>query len=469
MSDEHNRPVFEPDPAPDHGPAFWTGLGSAMNEPADTVVALDAVSEPDRPARLRPLLAAAALVVVVGLGALLVRSLDSGDSTDLVAGEPTENALVPLDGPDGSGSDDPDSSAAPEPTPTPTSSPVTADVRPITPAPSVQGPPEFARAWGNTATSIFAPITGQLPDEARFLASWNERRVSWFSVPGTDCNDLTFSQIYYVNDAGGALPIHEPQLHFSGSIDYFTVQPESGRAAWLVSCGTQLELHVGLLAGSGDISSSQMVWVGEGVVPDALMLWDGSVVSFNAISPDGQPFFVDYDIMTNQILGTGVAVDESEPGRPTGVASVLVGATADASFTYWNAAGSDVFAPCDATSSTLWVRADVGDQPLWTRALGEVDAGVIMAFALDDRFAQVAFADTCEGRDGRVFIGTRRADGEITNVQELDLSPYVGGFADELYWIDDTTLRIETDNRALGVNRFSFDYLIDEGIVVQLN
>jgi hypothetical protein len=99
--------------------------------------------------------------------------------------------------------------------------------------------------------------------------------------------------------------------------------------------------------------------------------------------------------------------------------------------------------------------------------------GEVTAVALEPEFSQVAFADSCEGTRGRVFIGTQRADGLISNLREIDLAPYVPGFADKLYWADTQTLRIETDNAAHGFGAVRFDFRFDDGreqgIIVQLD
>jgi hypothetical protein len=72
-----------------------------------------------------------------------------------------------------------------------------------------------------------------------------------------------------------------------------------------------------------------------------------------------------------------------------------------------------------------------------------------------------------------LFVGVPGGDGLIRDVRSLDLSPYVPGFADRLFWLDDSTVRLETDNRTLGVDRVTFDYRLGDGnqpgILVQLD
>ena len=488
---EPQEPVFGRDPAPDHGPTFWADLehGLARTAPyaapehPTLVMAVESDEASHRQVRHWPVLAAAAVVLLVALGVIAARGLDSGDgdTADVVSGEVgsddgDDGQVVPLDGPNNdepnnNDTGDVDAASAANP-----ASEAEGSVVVISPDPTPESLPlEFERALGNDDLVVYGPIAGELPNDARFLATWEERRLSWFSAAEEtdDCHDLTHTQIYYVNEARIAQPLRDPQLHFSGDIDHFTLRPDIGRAAWLVSCGAQLEFYVAELADTGQVVSIDLVWLGSGQPANSLILWDGPVVSLSSLNLERTPFFVDYDLSSGRLSGDGVlGPAPSESGHPIGRSSIPVGASADADFTYWNAQDPDGQGGCQSTSNTLWVR-DSGagaDGAVWSEAvIDNSELGVVTAFALQDRYSQVAFADACQGVDGRVFIGTQRADGRISNLRELDLSPYVPGFADEVFWVDDSTLRIETDNSAFDVHSVRFDYRVRDGIVVELN
>ena len=99
--------------------------------------------------------------------------------------------------------------------------------------------------------------------------------------------------------------------------------------------------------------------------------------------------------------------------------------------------------------------------------------GIITAAAVEPTFAQIAFADVCDGQTQRLFLGTQRADGRISNLREISLTPYVPGFASELFWVDAETLRIEIDNSEFGAQPNRLDLRLDDGreagVIVQLD
>ena len=70
---------------------------------------------------------------------------------------------------------------------------------------------------------------------------------------------------------------------------------------------------------------------------------------------------------------------------------------------------------------------------------------------------------------GRVMVGTQLADGRIDDVVTIDLTPFVPGYGAQLFWVDEFTLRIETDNIEFGLGTVGFDYRSDQGVMVQLD
>lgn len=252
-----------------------------------------------------------------------------------------------------------------------------------------------------------------------------------------------------------------------------TVHGEDPFAAWVVSCGTQLELYTAELDPSGAIVDPTLTWFGEGAVESALVLWNGSEVSLNAIEPGASAFSISYDVETG-LLGRngGPSRIMVEEGAPAERSLTPLAATSDAGLTYWaGKADPGTVSACEelfgaGVSDMLWLRQGEGR---WLPAVaGDFPLGMVTAAAIEPDFLQFAFADVCPDEAGRVVVGTQLPDGRIGDPVTLDLTPYVPGFVSGLYWIDDDTLRIETDNSEYNFGIVRFDLRLDENIVVQL-
>lgn len=269
----------------------------------------------------------------------------------------------------------------------------------------------------------------------------------------------------------------EPNLSFSGDISHFTTSA-GGKAAWLVSCGPQIEFWVGSIVPGGRLADAHMVWFGPGQSQNGLMLWVENEVSVSLLGTDGTPFSIEYETVEQTV---------TRNGRPTrfqlesGVIehrSTPAAASADGDLSYWPGISDQGEGACAGSfgrANTLWLRRLTTEAiPVWEPALAEdTRIGQVTAMAIEDEFSQVAFADVCPDEVGRVFIATQRADGRLSNLREIDLSPFVPGFADALYWVDSETLRIETDNSQYSVDAVRFDFRLDDGrengVMVQLD
>lgn len=442
--------------------------------------------------------AAAALLAIVGLGFLLARG-GSDTSVDLAS---TQNApLVPVLGSsDGPGNGDPSDSAGGDATsdgnttdevdnsdnanPDSSTSTRTSETAPVAPEPEPIDDerviPEFDAAPGAVGSADFLPLDQGLPSDATFLATWNERSLSWYAVPdkSRDCNDSRRSQIRYVNGSGITQDVRQPQLYFSGEISHFTVDNSEQLATWLVSCAFQTEMYVATLDDQGRILKADLVWLGEATVPSARVVLDDGVATVNAIDPDGEPFYIDYDLATKlPSRNGGPSRIMIEAGAPVERDMIPLAASTDGSTTYW-AGSAPAGSPSDCAANdgtndadALWLRLGEGQ---WQTALADdMPLGALTSMAIDSEANQVAFGDFCENEAGRVYVGTQRADGLLSNLRTVDLSPFVPGYASQLFWVDSQTLLIETDNSEYGFGivrfEFSFEDGQDQGIITQLD
>lgn len=512
------------DPAPEHGPHFWTDLQAAFDEPASpgdeesperrqasashsetrltTELPQTARVAPRR--ALWPLAVAAALLAVLGLGVVVARNNTSSDATDVAAvAQETAADSASLDGP--SGSDDeaaeggePQNQEAPQPgenadtqtgdgdtadateVATPTSSPDTSST--ATDAGTgengsaeVPAIPNFASAPGATGTPDYVPLDQQIPAHGQFLANWPSLAVTWFAVadPDQPCTSATQSEIVYVNGSGITQEVRDPQLRFSGTVAHLTVSDELQRAAWVVACGQQLELWNATLESTGRFDDVNLVWLGEGAVGGALVQWGENDLNLSALDPDGVPFSIEYGLETELLSRNGgpsrIILEE---GAPATRSLTPLAASPDGRITYWSGrAPANTDSRCaslfgSGRADTIWLRTGEGQ---WQPAVaGEFPTAVVSAAAIEPQNAQVAFADACEGEPGRVVIGRQLASGQIDQVTEIDLGPFVYGYAHDLYWVDAQTLRIEATRYSEG-DRVRFDYRLDENIFVQLS
>jgi len=539
MSDNLNlgdEPLVPREAAPDHSPDFWAQLDSSIA--ADSTTATPRVDQtaqmgrievgawtprpttvvPISPARrMWPMAAAAALLVIVGLGFVVTRmGNDPSTSSEVVSGELTQSSgdgstptvdVNPLDGPtdeDDTSQSDADEVAG-EPTPTGDDPATTAVTVPtVEPAPGAAGDldpdpvaddgspeatgagtdstnvlpvatpvpaiPDFERAPGAIGDQDHLPLDQGLPTDATFLGTWEQRQLSWYGVTDNDttCANGQFSEIRLVNDSGITQPTRDPQLQFSGDISHFAVRSDEDQAAWVSSCGTQLELYVATLEPTGQIADLDLVWLGEGSVPGALVLWDGSEVNLNAIEPGGQAFSVAYNVESKLLSRNGgPSRIMIEAGAPAERSLTPLAATPDGGLTYWDGkAPAGTISACpelfgSGVSDTLWLRQGEGQ---WQPAVAdEFPLGTVTAAAIEPGSGQIAFADVCGDEPGRVLVGSQLQDGRITDIHEIDLSPYVPGFAAQLHWVDAQTVRIETDNTEFGVDPVRYDFRFPEG------
>lgn len=341
------------------------------------------------------------------------------------------------------------------------------------PAPPI---PDFDSARGAVGDPDHVPLDGGVAADGTFLANWPERRLTWFAVndPDTSCASAGHSEILYVNRSGITQQMRDPQMRFSGEISHFVVNAERNLGAWVVACGNQLELFVATLEPTGRISELTLAWLGEGSTSSALVLWDGGEVSLNAIEPDGDVFAVSYNV-DNELVSRngGPSRIMLEAGAPSQRSLTPIAASPDGGLTYWTgtapagtvSACSELFG--SGRSDTLWLRQGEGQWQL--AAADDFPLGTVTAAALDSDRLRMAFADVCPGESGRVTVGTQLPDGRIGDLQEIDLTPYVPGYVAELFWIDEFTLRMETDNTEFGFDTVRFDYRLDQDLIVQLD
>jgi len=528
MSDhEHdNGPLFSSELTPEHRPTFWADLDASlstqtaeMTRPMERVgeraeeAAADRTEQMPRVARLPrrdrqdvrssrsrrtwPLAAAAAVLAILGVGFLVLRDPQTpGTTTEIVSGTTTDSDAAPLDGPDDDSNDsatdeatsnEPDAdaddddglsaegggdNAGGEDDPTATTSGTAADPTPVAGPPI----PDFAPAAGAEDVDRFLPLDQGLPEHATFLGTWADGAVSYYAVSATDasCEEADYAQIRAVNGSGITQDVRDPQLRFSGEISHFAVQSGVRRAAWVVACGTQLELYVATLNSVGHVDTSQLVWIGEGSTSTALVLWDGDEVNFNAIAPDGKFFAIAYGTESELLSRNGgpsrIMLEAGAPGQRS---LTPLAASPDGGLLYFTGrAPAGTVSECpelfgSGVSDTLWLRQGEGQ---WLLAMaGDRPLATVTAAAIESEFNQFALADVCEGKPGRVLVGDQLPDGRIGDTREIDLTPFVPGFVSQLHWIDADTLRIETDNSRNGFGIVRFDYRLDEGIILQLD
>lgn len=345
------------------------------------------------------------------------------------------------------------------------------------PAPAI---PDFASAPGAVGDPDFVPLDQGLPEDATFLANWPQRDLSWYAVTDSSlsCDDSGYSDIRYVNGAGLTLLTRDPQLRFSGELSHFVLNDAQSHAAWISACGTQLELFVGELDSLGQITELTLAWLGEGSPESALVLWDDTEVNLNAIEPGGTAFAAAYDLESRLVSRNGgpsrIMV---EAGAPAQRSLTPIAASADGRLTYWTgAAPAGTISECpelfgSGQSDTMWLRSGEGQ---WQLAAGaDFPLGTVTAAALEPERARLAFADQCPEKSGRVLIGIQQADGTIAGIRAFDLTPYVPGFVGQLHWVDESTLRIETDNTEYGFGTVRFDIRLADDpsdvVIVQLD
>jgi len=531
MTDTPNQghePILTPQDPPEHGSEFWANLDSALGDATSTppmvvgdrdrTASLPPVHAPDAPVvalrsrrTLWPLAVAASVLLVAGLGFVAMRNTtDSPLTTEVVAGESTVAQIALSDGVDDNSAGSSTSSDAanepqddatqdeglaggdPQPADATTTEPQAASppnsdnpaatTTPVSgtgdtpPAPPI---PDFDAALGAIGDPVNLPLDQGLPADSDFLASWGERGVTWYAVTNdnSNCARADYSEIRFVNGSGITQDVRDPQLTFSGEVSHFVVRPEKNQAAWLVACGTQLEMYVAALEPDGHIESLDLVWLGEGSNSTALVLWDESEVSVNAIEPDGKAFAVSYDLESKLLSRNGgPSRIMLEAGAPAERSLTPLAATPDGGLTYWaGRAPAGTVSACrdlfgSGVSDTLWLRQGEGQ---WQLATAEVPLGSVTAAAIEAGSSQIAFADLCVGQPGRVQVGTQEPDGRISDLREIDLAPYVPGYVAQLHWVDADTLRIETDNTEFGFDTVRFDYRLGEtaqdGLIVQLD
>lgn len=503
--------VLEVQAVPEHRAGFWADLEATIGEtkshgvaglannqttemPAASQPAVDELAARRNRRRIWPMAAAAALLAFVGIGFLATRNAtDPGLSTDLVAGTTDADQVVPLDGPeDATGQSDTepanandaasddsasdgaasgDSDAADSAT-----EPEQDSGAVVVPTPATAPLPQFDSAAGAVGEPTFFPADAGLPSGASFLNNSAEYGLTWWAVSQGQCGEGISTDIRYVNGSGFTQDVYEPQLNFTGEISHFTAA--NGRAAWLVSCGSHIELWVASTLQSGRLDDANLVWFGPGQSLNALMLWTDDEVSLSLLGTDGIPFSIEYEAAERATTRNGRPTRFLQESGDIEHRSTPAAVTADGAISYWPGISNQGAGECAGSfgrADTLWVRRLTTEAiPVWEPAVvDDTLLGMVTAVAIEPEFSQVAFADVCPGEVGRVFIATQRADGTLSNLRTIDLGPFVPGFADALHWIDSQTLRIETDNAEFGVDPVRFDFRLDDGrengVIVQLD
>lgn len=498
------EPVFGREPTPDHAPDFWSRLDAKLHDDArpfesheptrrldvtasmpGSMLESTAGSGPDpqrggepegsplnRRRRAPVLAAAAALLAVVGIGAVAL-SLSRPDQNQQVVVAESDGAFLGQGGDGPNDSEDASQSAEADETDQHAGLQVQADTAPVSDAAEQSGSEDTIDAsalpplLGNGDSEIWLPrddlAEGTLGDGYYFLATWEEQKLSWFAVPqpGTDCHDLRHVEIVRVNSSGIPLAVADPQPTFSGKISLFSVSDNQRRVAFVADCDGQLELYAARLSPeAGRLYDQQLVWAGTGSTTAALIQWDGSLLSFHSID-NAIPFFVDVDLEAQTVTGIG-AVSDAPPGLDT----MMVGATPDGSLTWWNVDAPSGSAACDGKE--LVVRGS--DGVFRPASLEDATAGITVAIggggelAVEPDSSQVAFSNECPGiNTAAVRIGTLRADGLISSLRTIDLSVYATGQVVELHWFDPNTLRIHIDSSNTGGTVQRFDWVFDAG------
>jgi len=449
-----------------------------------------------------PLAAAAVAVVVLGLGFLVARGAsDPATTTEIVAAPNDDAGVASADGSgdiedapaagqdddtdetssggtgDSVGADEADAGDTPTDNDATNGAAVDASSDDADETqPAVAPIPDFDAARGATGNPEYLPLDRGIPADGTYLANWPQRALTWYAVtaPDTTCASPGYSEIRYVNGSGITQQIRDPQLRFSGEISHFVVRHEQNVAAWLVACDEQLELYVGTLEPTGRIIEPTLAWLGRGTTSSALVLWESNEVSLNSIEPGGAAFSVDYNIETGLLSRNGgPSRIMLEAGAPADRSLTPLAASPDGGLTYWQgSAEPGAVSDCaelygSGRSDMVWLRQGEGQ---WQHAVtGAFPIGTVTAAALDSASLQFAFADVCPGQSGRVVVGTQLLDGRIGEVTAIDLTPFVPGYGAQLFWVDEFTLRIETDNTEFGFGTVRFDYRLDQGVIVQLD
>lgn len=298
---------------------------------------------------------------------------------------------------------------------------------------------------------VNVPEDDNLANNARLLATAPDGSVSWFATADftTACDNPSHSTISVVDGDGMTTPVHSPQYGYSGEISNFTLDVSGTKAAFVVACNGQIELHVATVDGSGRFEASDLAWTGFGATNTAFVQWDQTAVTLNSLQADATPFYVTYDAERARVTDENIPNQAIEDGgRPPGLFPSPAGASADGLFSYWNGTDPDETGGCEGESNTLWVKQQNAD---WLEAVeGNPDIAIVTALVLEPEYSQIAFADTCEGFGATVYVGTKRSDGVVASPRSLSLTAYVPGFVTDLFWIDEATLQIETNNEVVG-------------------
>ena len=486
----NDRPVLRRQNAPDHRPGFWDDLDAAMTEPASQTSTLpaqpaqaqsaDMDREPQRRSRsMWPLVAAAAVLAVAGLGMLFLRG-PADPGTEIVAGPETDE--VPVADAPPTGDDDAPADADQTSVPVPTMTSVedeadsggtgTVDAVPATTGPDADAGatdetpapidldsldvPTYVTAAGNRDTLMFPPVN-PFADGTRFLATWEEQQISWFSLADieADCTRPDHSTLRYVTNDGFDFAVTDPAARFAGNASNFAFNDQ--HLAWLTECNGRLALYVASQSGvPGQLFGPRMAWTGLGSDTAALVSWDGSVAQLSSVNA-GDPFFVNVDMASGVVSGSGMITGV---GPGTGRDSWIVGATPDGTTTWWNTTQTTAQSSCDGRTLSRLTEPGGWESPF----VDPVDVGAVQTFALNPDLAMVAFSDACPGiNEGRFFIGTLRADGLISSVRTIDLSAFASGSVFILDWTDPLTLRIHTDESVTGGFPLRFEYVFDDG------
>lgn len=469
----NDRPVLRRQNAPDHRPGFWDDLEAAMAEPIEPTATIEATARAGegqgRSRSVWPLVAAAAVLALAGLGMLFVRG-GADPGTEVVSVSDPDLAVADAPPENGQG-DEADAASDAQPIPTAVVEPSGDDAsEPATPQAVPVGSadeptpididsldvPTYVTAAGNSDALMFPP-SEPFADGTRFLGTWESERLSWFSLGDidADCTRPDHSHLKYVTAEGFALEVSDPAARFSGNAS--NLAHTDTHIAWVTECQGRLALYVASHSGvPGQLFGVRMAWLGKGSDTAASVRWDGSVVTLNSINA-GTPFFVDVDMASGVVSGSAVLTDV---GPGTGRDSWIVGATPDGSTTWWNVTQSVASSSCDGRTLMRLTEPGGWESPF----VDPVDVGAVEALAVNPDLAMVAFADACPGiNEGRLFIGTLRADGLISSVREIDLSAFASGSVFDLDWTDPLTLRIHTDESVTGGFPLRFEYVFDDG------
>ena len=479
----NDKPVLRRQTAPDHRPGFWDDLDAALTDPASQTATLPAqgpaaiASEERRRSRsVWPLVAAAAVLAFAGLGLLFARGGDD-PGTEVVSGSEAVDVAVADAPPAGEGADADAEGDVPAPIPTavieddvdpetPDGEPADAETGAVAVPIDVDEPapidldsldvPTYVTAAGNRSTLMFPPAT-PFADGTRFLGTWEAQQVSWFSLADieADCTQPDHSTLRYVNADGTDFAVSDPAVQFAGNASNLAVTDRY--FAWVAECQGRLVLYTsahGRLP--GQTSDPRIAWMGRGSDTSALVSWTGTTVQLSSVDETGEPFFVQVDMQSQVVSGSGA---RSDVGPGTGRDSWIVGATPDGSTTWWNA--TEVTASsCDGSTLARHTEAGGWESPF----VNPVDVGAVQTLVVNPALSMVAFSDACPGiNEGRFYIGTLRADGLISSVRMIDLSPFATGSVSVLDWTDPVTLRIHTDESVTAGSELRFEYVFDDG------